>query len=133
MSDEYVPDATEVRLSYAGYQHEYGLRVVTYDEALADFDRWLAAHDAEVGERIAAAIEAGPDGLGWPEASSPTPTYHADSPRLGDPSHRWDSPGSSAGSDVSTSMILWLSPSPSMLIPATCSWVAFRSASPSLR
>ncbi|GAA3218014.1 hypothetical protein ACFP63_08765 [Oerskovia jenensis] len=51
MADEYTPKVSAVRGDYAGY----GL---SRDRRLADFDRFLAAHEAEVRERIAQDIEA---------------------------------------------------------------------------
>ena len=60
MSDEYTPSTEDVRIAYicgGSYRHpgrgEY-------------FDRWLAAHDAEIREQIARDIEA--------KADDPDPT-----------------------------------------------------------
>lgn len=56
MSDDYTPTAADVRNHYAygcGPEH-------TWDISRADFDRWLAAHDAEV---IAAFVNANMEAL----------------------------------------------------------------------
>ncbi|MBZ2197252.1 DNA -binding domain-containing protein [Occultella gossypii] len=43
---EYVPNADDVRESYAIAQPRKHMR-----QSRAEFDRWLAAHDAEVAEK----------------------------------------------------------------------------------
>lgn len=52
MSD-YVPTTEEVRDDYAQFQVPGGTAPVTgeFAEGRAEFDRWLAAHDAEVAAR----------------------------------------------------------------------------------
>lgn len=59
MADDYTPTTEEVREQYT---REEPPRIGTVAERRAEFDRWLAAHDAQVRaderERIASAIEA---------------------------------------------------------------------------
>ena len=54
MADQYAPTTDEVRDTWA-----FGTtRGADMREGLAEFDRWLAAYEAEVRERIAQDIEA---------------------------------------------------------------------------
>lgn len=51
---EYTPTTEEVRDKWASCVEEFGTSRgmhLDYDDALAAFDRWLAAHDAEVAAR----------------------------------------------------------------------------------
>lgn len=55
MTDEYTPTTEEVRSSFASNQFvqrgEFEFELLAEDEAGAEFDRWLAAHDAEVAAK----------------------------------------------------------------------------------
>lgn len=60
---EYTPTTAEIRRAYALEDDEIGHPVIAEDQ-LAAFDRWLAAHDAEV--RAEALAKVTDDGL-WGE------------------------------------------------------------------
>lgn len=55
MSD-YTPTTDEVSAYYVTAKHTLNPETPT-EQSRADFQRWLASHDAEVAERIAKAIE----------------------------------------------------------------------------
>ena len=57
MADEYVPTTEQVRYAYATR-----MAPVRDGERYAEFDRWLAAHDAEIREQTLAPIRAALDG-----------------------------------------------------------------------
>jgi hypothetical protein len=61
MSDEWAPTTDSVRAVYAQYNDDY-LELIDPDHG-AEFDRWLAKHDAEVRadqiEKDAKVVEAG--------------------------------------------------------------------------
>ena len=50
MTTEYTPTTEDIRFGYAMVEG------MVYDEAEAEFDRWLAAHDREVEERVVVRI-----------------------------------------------------------------------------
>lgn len=58
MADEFVPTTEDVRLVWTDSQTggEYGY-LDDGQQARAEFDRWLAEHDAEVREQVAQEIE----------------------------------------------------------------------------
>jgi hypothetical protein len=55
---EYTPTTEEVRGDYAHFQIPTGGSVWTaeFDAGLAEFDRWLTAHDREVVEAVVVRI-----------------------------------------------------------------------------
>ena len=64
MSDDYTPTTGEVRADFVALHtrnfdaYAAGRSLTSEQEYYGeDFDRWLTAHDAEVAERIAQAIE----------------------------------------------------------------------------
>ncbi|QCB93328.1 hypothetical protein [Cellulomonas shaoxiangyii] len=82
-ADGYTPRTQDVRQTWAEEQDTtHGLG---YDAHAAEFDRWLAAHDAEVREAAAPAehtVTATWDGGGWPTyrfhcAAGPQSLCHA--------------------------------------------------------
>ena len=59
MSD-YTPTTDEVRGAYVSARSEEEFAASYLSQFEPEFDRWLAAHDAELREQIAAEIEADP-------------------------------------------------------------------------
>ena len=65
MADEYVATTEQVRAVWAAWAEYGGLTNAPSghtDDHLAAFDRWLAAHDAEIREQTLAPIRAALDG-----------------------------------------------------------------------
>lgn len=55
MTDEYTPTTEQVRAEYVANR---AIHVSTTTPVASEFDRWLAAHEAGVRERIAEDIKA---------------------------------------------------------------------------
>jgi hypothetical protein len=77
--DDYTPDADDVRESYGDPARSFALNA----DKLAEFDRWLAAHDREVSEKAWEegwwACEEAHDG----STVSANPKYHVNPYTLG--------------------------------------------------